>query len=146
MPMEVEEHGARDDNKGKEVCGRVFRVPGSSKYKLGGGLRREERESMKNVNHTHSRNTKQLECLEISSLSRFSSPSPKPCSRVDVVNHINFNCNYNLHNPSLWAKANLDETETMEWTNARARLGGRPKKMESVDMVTNVTYIPGVES
>ena len=150
MPMEVEEHGARDDSKGKEVCGRVFRVPSSSQYNSGGGLRREERKSMESINHTHNKNTKQLEYLEISSLSSFSrisNPSPEPCSRIDVIKHINFKTfNYNLHNPSLWARANPDKSETMEWTNARARLGGSLKKMESVDMVTNVTYKPGVES
>ena len=64
---------------------------------------------------------------------------------MDVVEHTNLVSNYNLFNPSLWARAkpNPEETETMEWTNAR--LGERPK-MESVEMVTNVTYIPGVES
>ena len=114
MPMEVEEHGARDDS------GRVFRVPSSSKCNSGGGLRREERRSVENINlnHTHNRNTKQLEYLKIASLSRISNPSPEPCSRIDVIKHINFKTfNYNL-----------EESETMEWSNARARLGGRLKK------------------
>ena len=137
MPMEVEEHEAKDDS------GRVFRVPNSSK--CSGGVSEEKKE---NVNHTHIRNTKQLGLLKITSLSKLSKfSSPNPCSRIDVLKHINLN-NYNLYNPSLWAKAkpNPEEPETMEWTNARARLGGRIKKMESVDLVTNVTYIPGVES
>ena len=65
-----------------------------------------------------------------------------------MIKHINLINNYNLCNPSLWARAkpNPEESETMEWTNARARLGGRIKKMESVEMVTSVTYKPGEES
>ena len=131
MPMEVEEHGARDDSKGKEVSGEVFRVPGSSKCNSGGGLKGEERKNMEsiNLNHTHNRNTKQLEYLRITSLSRISNPSPEPCSRINVLKHINFkNYNYNLYNPSLWARANPAESEPMEWSNARARLGRRLKK------------------
>ena len=121
MPMEVEEHEAKDDR------GRCFKVPNSSK--CSGGVSEENKE---NVNLTHHRNTKQMEFLKITSLSKskFSKfSSPKPCSRRDVVEHINLSISYNLYNPSLWARAkpNPEESETMEWTNARARLGGRLK-------------------
>ena len=70
MPMEVEEHEAKDDS------GKVFRVPNSSK--CSGGVSEEKEESI-NLNHTHHRNTKQMELLRITSLpklSKFSSPKP----------------------------------------------------------------------
>ena len=140
--MEVEELEAKDDS-GKasgSVRGspswlpKAFKVPKSSK--CSGGASEEKKKQEEFLKFTS---------LSKSKLSKFS--SPKPCSRMDVVEHTNLVSNYNLYNPSLWARAkpNPEEPETMEWTNARARLGER-LKMESVEMVTNVTYIPGVES
>ena len=152
MPMEVEELEAKDDS-GKasgSVRGspswlpKAFKVPNSSKYS--GGASEEKKENVK-LKHTHYRDTKQEEFLKFTSLSKsklskFS--SPKPCSRMDVVEHTNLVSNYNLFNPSLWARAkpNPEEPETMEWTNTHARLGER-LKIESVEMVTKSDIYTG---
>ena len=110
----------------------------------GGGLRREDRKSIESITHTHNVNTKQLEYLKISKIS-----SPEPCSRVNVVKHINFknSSNYNLCNPSLWAREHQSGRIGGHGMVKRARaFGKKSKEMESVEMVTNVTYKPGVES
>ena len=52
VPMEVEEHGARDGEK--EVFGEIFRIPYSNEYNSGGVY------NLQNSRHIHTLSTKHL--------------------------------------------------------------------------------------
>ena len=115
MPMEVEEHGARFDEK------EVFRIPYSSKYNSSGGafkyqdeLKNETKHTLQNSSHIHALNSS-------TNTKHFSSPDLS--SQFNSVKKIKKKTVICINNPSLWAESNPSEVNRGHGVvNVRKRL------------------------
>ena len=103
MPMEVEEHGARDGEK--EDFGEVFRIPYSNEYNSG-GAKNETKHNLQNSRLIHTLCTTQL-------------PSPDLCSQFSISKQIKKKKVSN--NPSLWAELSPSEVDRGHGVVKRAR-------------------------